>query len=90
MTEIEQLQHDTKNALGLLAHAVGSAVGAGPILLNLEANWREAARSAGTTPGLDHLLAAMLLPLSSLALKQDPQNPQIQELYRGLRAGRRH
>jgi len=90
MTEIEQLQHDTKIALGLLAHATAAAVGAAPMLWNLEANWREAARTTGTSPGLDHLLLSMLLPLSSLALKQDPDNPEILEMYRGLRGEHRH
>ena len=90
MTEIEQLRHDTKNALGFLAHAIGATAGAGAMLMNMESNWREAAQKHGTTEGLDLLLGAMLLQLSSLALKQEPDNATIQEMYRGLRGGRRH
>lgn len=89
MSEIEQLRADTKKALALLAHTIGAAVGAKPMALSLAAN-AAAVQKAGPVDGFDELVSAMLLPLSSLALKQAPQDPQVQALYQQLRQGPRH
>ena len=90
MNEVEQLRTDTKKALGLLAHALGAAVGAKPILLNLTDNWKAAMTQGQAADGFDELAMAMLLTLSSLALKQSPHDSEVKELYSALRPGRRH
>jgi hypothetical protein len=79
----------TQKALALLAHAIGSSNDARPLLANLMTNYR-AAQTPGPATAFDTLATGMLLSLSSLALKQHPQDPDVQRLYRDLRPGARH
>lgn len=79
----------TQKALALLAHALGSTSDAKPLLQNLMANYR-AAQTPGPATVFDELATGMLLSLSSVALKQHPQDAEVRELYQGLRPGLRH
>lgn len=87
---IDLLRNETRKTLALLAHAVGSAVGAKPLLLSLYANWQAASPPGEQASGADELAIGMLMALSSLAIKQHPQDPEMLALYRDLRAGPRH
>lgn len=89
MTPHDDIVKATQKALALLAHAIGATGDARPLLSNLMANY-QAAQTPGPATAFDELATGMLLSLSSLALKQHPQDPDVQALYRSLRPGARH
>lgn len=86
----EDLVIATRKALALLAHAIGATGDARVMLHNLMANYRAQAKPNQPADTFDQLATGMLLSLSSLALKQHPDDPATQQLYRELRPGQRH
>lgn len=80
----------TRKALALLAHAIGATGDARVMLRNLMANYRAASKPGQPADAFDDLATGMLLSLSSLALKQHPNDPETQRLYQDLRPGQRH
>ena len=80
----------TRRALALLAHAVGATGDARIVLTNLLANYRATMQPGQPPDAFDDLALGMLLALSSLALKQHPNDPDTRRLYEELRPGRRH
>ncbi len=97
MTETEQLRKDLtdlresiQTILALTITALGQAGDAKLLLASITLNLEAKAREKPTTATLDAMSAALLLPLSSTALKQRPNDPQVLQWYRDLRSGERH
>lgn len=87
--EVQELRLACRKMFALIATTLpGQATSAG-VLHNMLDNTR-AMQKPGEADCFDELSAAALLALSSLALKQHPHDPQVQEIYRGLRPGQRH
>lgn len=80
----------TRKALALLAHAIGATGDARVMLTNLMANYRAQVRANQPADTFDQLATGMLLSLSSLALKQHPDDTEVRRLYQELRPGQRH
>lgn len=89
-TRSEPLLDAAKKALALLAHSVADQSDAAVLLESLMANYRHAMTASAQATEFDDLVTAMLLSVSSAALKQRPDDPQVQEAYRNLRPGQRH
>lgn len=81
---------DLANALALLAQALCTATDARVVLQSLMDNAKAMQQADGTTPALYDLVQPMLLAASSVAVKQNPGDPDMLEVYRSLRAPRRH
>ena len=88
--ELNALRDGTRKALALLAHAAGSTQDVRPLLANLQANYKSAMTNTSQADDFDSIAAAMLLSLSSLAIKQHPGDSELLALYQGLRQGSRH
>lgn len=88
MTELDLLRAATKKALALLAHSLAFQQDAKLTLENLMANYA-AAKSSGPADDFDELVVPMLLSLSSLALKQHPEDSDLLATYQSLRPGPR-
>lgn len=88
--EVAQLRQATKKALALAAHSLAMQGDAHVTLTNLMANYKAAMKANQPADDFDELATAMLLSLSSLALKQHPDDPAVQAIYRQLRPGQRH
>lgn len=80
----------TRKALALLAHAVAATTDARIVLANLMSKYRAQMRQGTSADAFDEMATGMLLAVSSLALKQHPDDPEVQQLYRDLRPGNRH
>lgn len=90
MNSADDAINATRKALALLAHAVAATTDARIVLANLMATYRAQMRPGPAADSFDELATAMLLSVSSLALKQHPDDPHVQQLYRDLRPGSRH
>jgi hypothetical protein len=90
MNESDDMLIATRKALALLAHAIGATGDARPLLANLMANYRAQVKPDQPADTFDALATGMLLSLSSLALKQHPNDPETRRLYQDLRPGQRH
>lgn len=88
--EQAELRSAMQTMLALLATAVGQAADARLLLASITANLRAATSGKAANPTLDAMAAAVLLPLSSQALKQHPHDPDVLAWYRELRPGERH
>lgn len=84
-----QLLAAMQRALTLLAHTIGARVDAAPLLHSMMLNYAQDP-SKNEMPGLDELVIPMLLSLSSLAVKQHPDDAELKTIYQGLRAAPRH
>lgn len=80
----------TTTALALLAHALASAQDARPVLDSLIHNLEAIQANEPPSDELLHMAQGLLLTLSSLALKQHPQDPWARKMYAQVRDGTRH
>ena len=85
MKDNEKVIDAMQLAFGLLAQAICAETRAMPVRLNLMDNYKAAMKEHPENPTFDKLMTGPLLTLSSLAVKQEPNDPLMQELYRGLR-----
>lgn len=90
MTSNDDTLIATRKALALLAHALAATGDARIVLANLMANYRAQMQPGQPPDAFDELARGMLLSLSSLALKQHPNDPDTRQLYEDLRPGKRH
>lgn len=97
MEEVEKLRKElaeehvaTKKALALLAHSLANQHDAAQLLRSLMANYRAALIESSSSDPFDELVSAMLWSVSSIALKQRPNDRELQDLYRNLRSGPRN
>jgi hypothetical protein len=97
MNDIEQLRADLaelraamQTMSALLALALVQVVDARGELASIKFNLDAATKGKPANPTLDAMASAVLLPLSSTALKQHPNDPQVLQWYRELRPGQRH
>jgi hypothetical protein len=88
--ELAELQFATKKSLALLAHSLAAQGNAAPVLHSLLENYTAQMDSNAQASSFDDLVSGMLKALSSLALKQHPNDPDIRDIYEGLRPGERH
>lgn len=88
--EIQDLRASVQTVLALTLHAIGQAGDAKPLLASITVNLAAATHGRPDNPTLDAMASALLLPLSSLALKQHPNDPEVLSWYRELRPGERH
>lgn len=91
MNNDDKLLNAMQLSLGLLAHAICAKDGAIPVLLNLMENYQGALKERPEDPAFDKLMIGPLMTLSSLALKQEPNDPVVLELYQAIRGmGQKH
>lgn len=81
---------DLAKALTLLAHALCAATDGRIVLQSLIANAAAIEQAGRSTPALEALVQPMLLAASSVALKQNPNDPGILGIYQDLRSKHRH
>jgi hypothetical protein len=81
--ELEQVRAE----LAELQFAQGNAA---PVLHSLLENYTAQMDSNAQASSFDDLVSGMQKALSSLALKQHPNDPDIRDIYEGLRPGERH
>lgn len=81
---------DVTKALALLAHATAAASNSRALLASMYANWQHQTDSSAEAGVFDELALAMLRAISSAAIKQHPNDAEVQEIYRLLRPGERH
>lgn len=88
--EIAELRISIQTILALTITAIGQAGDAKMLLASLTANLGAATQGKPANATLDAMASALLLPLSSLALKQRPNDAEMLAWYRQLRPGQRH
>lgn len=84
----EQPAGPAERALALVLHALCVQIDAKPVLNALMANYRQEMKA--DDPVFDGLVLVALKSLSSAAVKQHPNDPDVLETYEGLRPGTRH
>jgi hypothetical protein len=89
-TEVAQLREACKLMFPLVITALAPTTTSGQALAALLANVGATNKERDRGEVFDELSVAALLALSSVALKQHPNDTQVLETYRGLRPGARH
>lgn len=88
--EIERLRGSTRKALALALHCFAVQQDAKDLLKVLMAKYGAALKLGGAAYDFDEFMAAVLLAVASVALKQKPGDPEVLELYEGLKTSERH
>lgn len=89
--ELDALRAATQHVLALTLSTIAEQSDAKPLLRSFVRNLRAAATTRHqATDAFADMAAAILMPLSSVALKQHPNDPEVQACYRDLRPGDRH
>lgn len=88
--ELERMRKANRKAFALLAHCLAAQQNGAVLLASLMANYDAAVKAGEDTDEFDDLMRATLLAVSSVALKQKPNDPDVREMYEGLRPGGRH
>ncbi len=89
--ELDAFRAATQHVLALTLTTIAEQSDAKPLLRSFVRNLRAAAATQHqATDSFANMAAAVLMPLSSVALKQYPHDPEVQACYRDLRPGERH
>lgn len=88
--ELAVQQAATKKALALLAHSMAAQHDAAQLLKSLMANYEQAMDRTTAADPFDDLASAMLLAVSSAAVKQHPHDQELLALYGALRSRTKH
>lgn len=89
--ELDALRAATQHVLALTLTTIAEQADAKPLLRSFVRNLRAAASTGKpATDEFANMAAAILMPLSSVALKQHPDDPEVQACYRDLRPGQHH
>ena len=88
--EIERLRNSNRKALALAVHCLAVQQDAKDLLTVLMTKYRAAMKLGVDAYDFDELMAAVLLAVASVALKQRPGDPEVLEFYDGLKPADRH